>query len=161
MKKTLNKQADAYLVEAEFSNGWKDTKITKLIYLPSWEDVDNINPEMCSHREYGADIDVWNYLNIPDGTGIAKQTYLNIVNKVADDLKKQLGSLYNVLIWTMRPCRIKISCPCIKVYQLMAGKKLPNGVILVYFEDTWYTLDEAEKVIREYVEPYIKKHLSE
>lgn len=161
MKKSFNKHADAYLVETEFSNGWKDTKISKLIYMPSWEDVDSISPDMCSHREYGADIDIWDYLNIPDGTGIAKQTYLDIVNKVADDLKKQLGSLYNVSIWTMRSCRIKISCPCIKVYQLMAGKKLPNGVILVYFEDTWYTLDEVKKIIREYVEPYIKKHLSE
>ena len=160
MKKPFNKQADAYLVETEFSNGWKDTKITKLIYMPSWEDVDSISPDMCSHREYGADIDVWNYLNIPDGTDIAKQTCLDIVNKVTDDLKKQLGPLYNVSIWTISSCRIKISCPCIKVYQLTAGKKLPNGVILVYFEDTWYTLDEVERVIRMYVEPYIKKHLS-
>lgn len=161
MKKSFNKHADAYLVEAEFSNGWKDTKITKLIYMQSWEDVDSISPDMCSHLECGADIDVWDYLNIPDGTGIAKQTCLDVVNNVADDLKKQLGSLYNISIWTTRSCRIKISCPCIKVYQLMAGKKLPNGVILVYFGNMWYTLDDAEKVIREYVEPYIKKHLSE
>ena len=161
MKKPFNKHADAYLVEAEFSNGWKDTKITKLIYMPKWEDVDNISPEMCSHREYGANIDVWNYLNIHDGTSITKQTCLDIVNKVADDLKKQLGPLYNISMWAILSYRIKISCPCIKVYQLMAGKKLPNGVILVYFEDTWYTLDDVEKVIREYVEPYIKKHLSE
>lgn len=161
MKKPLNKQADAYLVEAEFSNGWKDTKISKLTYMPSWEDVDGINPEICSHFECGADIDVWNYLNIPDGVGIAKQTYLDIVNRVVDDLKKQLGPLYKVSLWAISSSRIRISCPCIKVYQLTAGKKLPNGVILVYFEGTWYTLDEAEKVIREYIELYIKKHLSE
>lgn len=163
MKKPFNKHADAYLVETEFSNGWKDTKITKLIYMPSWEDVDSISPDMCSHLECGADIYVMDYLNIPDGTGIAKQTYLDIVNQIADDIKKQLGTLYkyNVSIWTTLSCRIQISCPCIKVYQLTSGKKLPNGVILVYFEGTWYTLDEAEKIIRDYVEPYIKKHSSE
>ena len=157
MKKPFNKQADAYLVEAEFSNGWKDTKISKLVYMPKWEDVDGINPEMCSHMEYGADINVWDYLNIPDGTGIVKQIYLDIVNQVAEDLKKQLGSIYNISVWTI--FRIKISCPCIKVYQLMAGEKLPNGVTLVYFEGTWYTHDEAEKVIREYVEPYIREYV--
>lgn len=161
MKKTLNKQADAYLVEAEFSNGWKDTKISKLIYMPSWGDVDSINPEMCSHREYGASINIWDYLIIPDSTGIAKQTYLDIANRVVDELKKQLGSIYNINVFPMTSCSIRISCPCIKVYQLMAGEKLPNGVILVYFEGTWYTLDDAKKVIRDYVEPYIKKHLSE
>lgn len=42
----------------------------------------------------------------------------------------------------------------------MAGEKLPNGVILVYFEGTWYTRDEVEKIILEYVEPYIKKYVS-
>ena len=42
----------------------------------------------------------------------------------------------------------------------MAGKKLPNGVILVYF-GRWYTLGEVEKIIREYVEPCIKEHLGE
>lgn len=161
MKKSFNKQADAYLVEYEFSNGWKDTKISKLIYMPKWEDVDGINPEMCSHWEYGADINVWDYLNIPDGIGIAKQTYLDIVNLIAEDLKKQLGPIYNVLVWTVSPCRIRISCPCIKVYQLMTGEPLPNGVKLVYFEGTWYTHDEVGKVILEYVGPYIKKHLDE
>lgn len=160
MKKPLNKQADAYLVEAEFSNGWKDTKITKLIYMPSWEDVTGINPEICSHLECGADINIWDYLNIPDGTGIVKQTYLDIVNQVADDLKKQLGSIYNISVWAISSFRIKISCPCIKVYPLMSGEKLPKGVILAYFEGTWYTLEEAEKVIREHVEPYIKKCVS-
>lgn len=161
MKKTLNKQADAYLVEAEFSNGWKDTKISKLIYMPSWRDVDSINPEMCSHRECGASINIWDYLNIPEGTGIVKQAYLDIVNHVVEDLKKQLGSIYNINAFTMTYGKVYISCPCIKVYQLMAGEKLPNGVILVYFEGTWYTPGEAEKVIREYVEPYIKKYLGE
>lgn len=161
MKRPFNRQADAYLVEAEFSNGWKDTKITKLIYMSKWEDVDGINPEMCSHMEYCASIDVWDYMNIPEGTGVAKQACSDIADRVAKDLKKQLASLYNVSIWNISYCRIKISCPCIKVYPLMAGKKLPNGVILVYFEGTWYTREEVEKVILEYVEPYIKKHLSE
>ena len=161
MKKPLNKQADAYLVETEFSNGWKDTKISKLIYMPTWEDVDSISPDMCSHLEHSAGINVWNYLNEPEDTGAVKQLYLNVVNRIAEDLKKQLGSLYNINVFPSTPCAIRISCPCIKVYQLMTGKKLPNGVILVYFEGTWYTLGEAEKIIHDYVEPYIKKHLNE
>ena len=137
--------------------------------MPKWEDVDGINPEMCSHMVHCANINVWNYLNLPDGTGIVKQIYLDIVNQVAEDLKKQLRSIYNISVWTISSFRIKISCPCIKVYQLMAGEQLPNGVILVYFEGAWYTCDEVEKIIleyvepyiMEYVEPYIKKYLSE
>lgn len=160
-KTTFNKQADAYLVETEFSNGWKDTKISKLIYMPSWEDVAGINPEMCSHWEYVAGFNIWNYLNEPEDTGVVKQLYLDVVNRVAEDLKKHLGSLYNINVFPSTSCAIRISCPCIKVYQLMAGEKLPNGVILVYFEGTWYTLGEALNIILEYVEPYIKKHLSE
>lgn len=159
-KTTINKQADAYLVEAEFANGWKDTKITKLIYLPSWEDVDSINPEMCSHLEQGAGIDVWKYLNKSKDVDANNRLYLDVVNQVADDLKKQLGPLYGIHVFPITPCAIRVCCPCIKVYQLTAGEKLPNGVILVYF-GRWYTLGEVEKIIREYVEPYIKEHLGE
>jgi len=30
--------------------------------------------------------------------------------------------------------------------------------MMVYFEGTWYTLGEVEKIILEFVEPYIKKY---
>ena len=160
MKKPFNKQADAYLVEAEFSNGWKDTKITKLIYMPKWEDVDSISPDMCSHLEQGAGIDVWKYLNKSEDAETNNRLYLDVVNQVAEDLKKRLGPLYGIHVFPTTPCAIRICCPCIKVYQLMAGKKLPNGVILVYF-GRWYTLGEVEKVIHDYVEPCIKEHLGE
>lgn len=160
-KTTINKQADAYLVEVEFANGWKDTKISKLIYMPSWEDVDSISPEMCSHLEQGAGINIWDRLNKSKDADANNRLYLDVVNQVADDLEKQLGPLYNIHVFPTTPCAIRICCPCIKVYQLMRGKTLPNGVTLVYFEGTWYTLGEVEKVIHEYVEPYIKKHLGE
>lgn len=124
----------ACLIQYVFKNGFKDTKLTNMIYEPDFNTLDptqcNIVERFVCSGEFGDDLK-------------------SVMNKVEKALDKDVKA-ENVIIDVDRG-RLEIKCPTAKIVPLNAGEHVKAAASFMYFNGHWNTAKELDKEIASFV----------
>lgn len=128
----------ACLVQYVFKNGYKDTKLTNMIYEPNFKDLDptacNITVPFICHK----------------GIENTDEAIESLSKALENDVKSDKVILKNVhgQLW--------VRCPAAKIVALNAGENIKAATTFVYFNKQWNTMKETDKLIKAFIDDTLK-----
>lgn len=128
----------ACLIQYVFKNGYKDTKLTNMIYV---HDFSKLDPTECNCMEW--------FTCAGEFTDIDKD-----IDTIKKDLDKYVKA-GDIEVENDRG-RIKIKCSVAKVVPLNDGEHVKTAASFVFFNGQWGKLKEMDKIIHSYLMETIK-----
>lgn len=128
----------ACLIQYVFKNGFKDTKLTNMIYEP---DFNALDPTQCN-------------ITVPfichNGIENTDEAIDNLSKALENDIKANKVILKNVhnQLW--------VRCPTAKIVPLNAGEHVKSAASFVYFNGHWDTMKETDKLIKAFIDDTLK-----
>lgn len=159
----INESEDVYitpgtacLVQYVFRNGFKETKLTNMIYEPDFKSLDptgcNIKtPFICNFDKFPVKADWAN----PEDDIETSNTAIKMISKELDvDIKA--GNLFVKNVHG----RIWLNCPTAKIVPLNAGEHVKPATAFYYFHGQWNTLRNTDRNIKSFVDNLLKTSVS-
>lgn len=127
----------ACLIQYVFKNGFKDIKLTNMIYEPNFNALD---PTKC------------NMTVLFICSGDFGDNLTDIISKIKKALDKDI-KVKNIIIDDTydRNDRIEIKCSTAKIVPLNAGEPIKAAASFAYFNGHWNTPKELDKEIADFV----------
>ena len=156
------KEGDAYLIQYNFKNAWKDSQLSKMVYVP---DLEYIDPKMCNQRCEPIKIDIKSYYpnsvrKISDDVqrlSVQEEHYASLLDDMIDDINKSVSGDDNPCYSDWDSDHIVFTLPIVKVVTLTKNEHLPAVTSLVYFDGKWDNLIN----VRRYLKTYCKKYFED
>ena len=122
-----------YLIQYEFRNGWRDTQLSKMVYVANLETV---SPDKCNKTQQFNGV-----VTQDDSKRISQPQLLRKFRQ--DDVLKMAGIKSG---WNKSSFLVNL--PAIKVVMLVDGQCVQKMVSLYYFDNDWYTGPQIKKILK-------------